>query len=317
MTTTRLKQMLATLLALSTFLFGSSTFGQEPIKIRIAYPSGINAIYPIVAERAGLAKKNGLDAEYLSFQNGPPMMEALAAGKVDAIVTSLIPITNYLSKQPDKLVVVAQLGYSSHSLLVPKDSPARDIGALKGKKIAVSFGTDSYADLLIALKDVNLTTADVQLVNTPPNELPGILGQNLVDAALIREPQAQRVQEQFSARPIHKWPHHYLTVLSTDYLKKYPEAKERYLATLRDAVLYTSQNPAQASEWFAEKLRIDASFVKKAPNEDPAFLNLTDIRDVNIEITPVIQQRNEQRVKKLLDIGVLKQPVRLLYNVEN
>ena len=35
---------------------------EAPVKIRIAYPSGMNGQIPVVMERAGIAKKYGLDA---------------------------------------------------------------------------------------------------------------------------------------------------------------------------------------------------------------------------------------------------------------
>lgn len=280
-------------------------------KIRIAYPSGMNGIYPVVLERAGIAAKHGLDAEYTAFQNGPPMFEALAAGQIDAVVTSLLPIASYLAKQPGKLVAVAHLGYSSYSLLVPNGSAVRNISDLKGKKIAVSLGTETYVDLLSALKDTGLSVKDVQIINTPPNELAALLAQKAVDAAIIREPQATRAREQFNAQSVKNWPFRFLTVLSTDYLKTHPNAKERYVVALKEAVLYTAQNPEQAAEWFAEKLRTDAKFVKQTPNEDPLLRNVKSLKDVNIGITPEIRAINDRRLAEYVATGVLKQAVDL------
>src|SRR6202008_2340918 len=93
----------------------------RPIKIRIAYPSGMNGQIPVVMERAKLAEKYGLDAEFAFFQYGPPMMEALASGHVDAVITSLMPVTTFMAQQPNAATVVASLGASSYSLLVAKD----------------------------------------------------------------------------------------------------------------------------------------------------------------------------------------------------
>ena len=85
---------------------------------------------------------------------------------------------------------MAALGHSSHSLLVPKDSPAKQLADLRGKKIGVSFSTDSHLDLLITLKQKGLDPKrDVELVNLLPNELPSAFEKALVDAVLIRQPQ--------------------------------------------------------------------------------------------------------------------------------
>ena len=55
----------------------------------------MNGQIPVVMERTGIAKKHGLDAEFVFFQYGPPMMEALASGHIDAVVTSTDPNTKY------------------------------------------------------------------------------------------------------------------------------------------------------------------------------------------------------------------------------
>jgi ABC-type nitrate/sulfonate/bicarbonate transport system substrate-binding protein len=59
---------------------GASTQTSELIKIRIAYPSGMNGQIATTMEKAEIAKKQGLNSEFIFFQYGPPMMEALAAG---------------------------------------------------------------------------------------------------------------------------------------------------------------------------------------------------------------------------------------------
>src|SRR5690349_10553013 len=162
--------------------------GAAPIKIRIAYPSGMNGQIPVVMERAGIATKYGLDAEFVFFQYGPPMMEALASGHVDAVVTSLMPVTTFLSRQPDAATVVASLGSSSYSLMVPKDSKIGSPDNLKGARIAVSFNSDSHLDLLRLLKERKLDPKkDVELLNVQPNDLVLTLNQGFADAIVIRQ----------------------------------------------------------------------------------------------------------------------------------
>ena len=51
----------------------------------------MNGQIVVAMDKAGIAQKDGLDAEFTSFQYGPPMMEGLAAGSIDAVVTSLMP----------------------------------------------------------------------------------------------------------------------------------------------------------------------------------------------------------------------------------
>lgn len=298
---------LCMLSALLLFAVSLGATAQDAIKIRIGYPSGLNGVYPVVMEMAGIANKHGLEAEFQVFQNGPPMMEALAAGQLDAVVSSPLPIATFLDKQPNKALVVGQLGYSSHSLLVPAGSSAHALQDLKAKKIAASVGSDSYADLLLALRQNGLKPDEVELINTPPAELPALIAQGQVDAAVIREPQATRVKEQFGARSIQCWPFHFLTVLRSEYLQKQPNARELYLAALRESVVYTAQNPEQASRWFAEKLRIDAKFVRQTSNEDPAFAKAEQANSELLALTPELRRLHQLRWRQFHELGLIKQ----------
>lgn len=306
-----IKYTFNSILALLIFALAAPAWAQAPTKIRIAYPSGMNGIYPTVMERAGIAKKHGFDAEFTFFQNGPPMMEALASGKIDAVITSLMPVTSFLSRQPGKAVIVAQLGHSSHALMVDKDNAAKTVADLRGKPIAVSFGTDSHLDLLEYLKKSGLNPAkDVKLVNTPPNELMLALSQNFAEAIVVRQPQGLRMQEQFGARSIKTWPFRFISIMRTDFLKENPDARARFVSALRESVFYVSQNHDQASAWFGERLRLDPKIVRQVANEDPTFYKLKRPQDVSIDITPAFQKILDGWFRDSLEFGLIKEPVK-------
>lgn len=282
---------------------------ETPIKIRIAYPSGMNGQIPVVMERASIAKKHGLDAEYNFFQYGPPAMEAFVSGRVDAVITSLMPVTTLLSKQPDSAVVVASLGQSSHALMVTKESPVGEVRQLKGKKIAVSFGSDSHLDLLTLLKGAGMNpAADVQLLNTQPNELVLALTQKFADAIVIRQPQVMRLKEDFNAKVIHTWPFRFVSIVRADFLKANPAAKEKYLAALRESILYIAKNKETASVWFGEKLRLDPETIRHVSNDDP-YYNVAKLEDIAIGVTPTFLKQLDTWFKDSYENGMIKTPL--------
>lgn len=281
--------LLALLLGWSTLAVAAD--GSAPLKIRIAYPSGMNGQITVAMERAGLAQKHGLDAEFIFFQYGPPMMEALASGHVDAVVTSLMPVTTFLSRQPNAATVVASLGSSSYSLMVPKDSPIRSTEALKGKRIAVSFNSDSHLDLLRLLKERGFhPKQDVTLLNVQPNELVLTLNEGFADAIVIRQPQVLKMQEQ-GVRVIHTWPFEFVSIMRTAYLEQNPEALARYRAALRDSIHYIATHKEQASIWFGEKLRLDPAVIRRVSMDDPNYRNVKTLKDVSIELSPTVRRR--------------------------
>lgn len=289
--------------------FAFASAHAEDAKIRIGYPSGMNGQVPVVLEKAGIAPKHQLAAEFTGFQYGPPMMEGLVSGQLDAVVTSFLPPLTLSAKAPGTIKFVATLGQSSHSLLVPKDSPAKTLADLKGKKIGVSVGSESHLDLVVALKDAKLDPkADVELVNLQPNELPSALEKGLVDAALIRQPQVVRLEQSLGAKKVQTWPFRFTSIVRTDYLNSNPDAVKRYVEALKDAVLFIATNPDQSATWFAESQRLNPEVVKKLAQENPLYA-AKKREDIKIEIDGAFKKLLAERSQAAIDNGLLKAKV--------
>ncbi len=285
----------------------SAADGAAPVKIRIAYPTGMNGQIPVVMERAAIAQKHGLDAEFVFFQYGPPMMEALASGHIDAVVTSLMPVTTFLSRQPDAAVVVASLGRSSYSLMVPKDSTAKSLDDLKGKRIAVSFNSDSHLDLLRLLKQRKLDSRnDVRLLNVQPNELVYTLSEGFAEAIVIRQPQVLKMQQQFGARVIHTWPFEFISIMRTEYLARNPDALKRYREALRESIYYLGTHKEQASMWFGEKLRVEPEVVRRVSEDDPSYRTVRSLGEVSIDLSPDARRRVLAWFEASYELGMVK-----------
>jgi ABC-type nitrate/sulfonate/bicarbonate transport system substrate-binding protein len=278
----------------------------EDAKIRIGYPSGMNGQVPVVLEKAGIAPKHHLAAEFTGFQYGPPMMEGLASGQLDAVVTSFLPPFNLSSKIPGSIKFVATLGQSSHSLIVPKDSPAKTLADLKGKKIGLSLNSESHLDLIISLKELGLDDKkDFELVNLQPNELPAALEKGLVDSVLIRQPQTLKLAESLGAKTVHTWPFRFTSIVRTEYLNSNPEAVKNYIEALKDAVLYIATNPDQSATWFAESQRLDPSVVKKLATENPLYA-AKKREDIKIEVDDAFKKLIAERLEAATKYGLVK-----------
>jgi sulfonate transport system substrate-binding protein len=252
--------------------------------LRVAFPSGMNGQIVVTMDKAGIAKKAGLNATFTPFQYGPPMMEALAAGSIDAVVTSLMPVTSYSAKVPGDVKIVAMLGNSSHSLMVAKDSPIMKPAHLAGKKLGVSFRSDSHLDTLVWVKDQKLD-GKVELVNVPPAELATALKNKSIDAIVIRQPQVLRLQEQAGARILHTWPFRFVSIVKTKFINEHPEAIVLYLKSLKESLFYISQNQKQAADWFGAHLRMDPKVVMAVSKDDPNY-DAKKLSDIDVSVTP-------------------------------
>jgi len=270
--------------ALALWVSSAGAVAADGNPIRISFPSGMNGQIVVTMENAGIAKRNGLNPTFTSFQYGPPMMEALAAGSIDAVVTSLMPVTSYASRIPGDVKIVAVLGNSSHSLMVDKDSPVKASADFGGRKIGVSFGSDSHLDTLLWVKDEKLD-GKVELINVAPPELATALANKSVDGIVIRQPQVLRLQEQSGARILHTWPFRFVSIIKTKYIADQPQALDRYLTSLRESLLFVAQNQQQAATWFGAHLRVDPKVVMAVSREDANYA-ATSISDIDISVTP-------------------------------
>lgn len=281
----------------------------EDARIRIGYPSGMNGQVPVVLEKAGIAAKHQLAAEFTGFQYGPPMMEGLASGQLDAVVTSFLPPLTLSAKAPGSVKFVATLGQSSHSLLVPKDSTIKAAADLKTRKIGVSVNSESHLDLVLWLKESGLDEkADVQLVNLQPNELPAALEKGLVDAALIRQPQTLKLEQGLGAKKLHSWPFRFTSIVRSEYLASNPEAVKHYVEALKDAVLFIATNGDQAATWFAESQRIDPAVVKQLAGENPLYA-VTKREDIHIEVDDAFKSLLAERLAAATAHGLIKSKI--------
>lgn len=277
----------------------------EAVKIRIGYPSGMNGQVPVVLQKAELAKNHNLDAEFTGFQFGPPLMEGLASGQLDAVVSSFIPPFNLAIKSPGSIKFVASLGQSSHSLLVPKDSPVKSIEDLKGKKIGLSVNTESHLDLLLLLQEKGIDKGALQYVNLQPNELPGAFETGQVDAVLIRQPQTQRLETKLGARRVHTWPFYFTALVRSEYLANHPEAVKAFVELLKDAIFYIATKPDDSATWFAESQRLDASVVKSLAGENPLYA-VSKRDDIKIDVNDDFKKLLSARLEAASANGFLK-----------
>lgn len=281
----------------------------EDATLRLGYPSGMNGQVPVVLQKAGIAEAHNLNVEFHAFQYGPPMMEGLVSGQLDAVVTSFLPPLSLSARAPGTIKFIATLGQSSHSLLVPKTSAATVLADLKGQKIGVSFNSESHLDLLLALKDLDLDPAtDVELVNLQPNELPAALEKELVAGVIIRQPQTLRLEESLGAKRLQTWPFRFTSIVRTEYLEKNPDAVKRYVEALKDTVHYIATHPDQSATWFAEALRIDPQVVKKLATENPLY-GVTSRDEIDIEIGDGFKKELAERLKAALEYNIVKSNV--------
>ncbi|MEI9894911.1 MAG: ABC transporter substrate-binding protein [Chthoniobacter sp.] len=150
----------------------------DPIKIGYSDWPGYTVLE--VAKQKGWFKDAGLDVELVWFDY-LPSLDAFSANKIDAVcvVGSDALVTGATG---GKSKIIALLDYSDGSDMIVGAPGVSSVKDLKGKKIGIEVTLVEHMLLLQALKNNGMKQSDVELVNTPTNDTPQVLGSGKVSA---------------------------------------------------------------------------------------------------------------------------------------
>jgi ABC-type nitrate/sulfonate/bicarbonate transport system substrate-binding protein len=144
-------RVLTGMISIAVFLlFHNPAFAQE--RIRIAWAGASPANSPIwVVQEKGFLKKQGLDAEVISIMASPIALQALLAGELDVIVTSVTTLVNSRLAGADIVMILGMVPtFVDHIITLPSITRVEQ---LKGKTGGVNrLGSTSDLGLRLALR---------------------------------------------------------------------------------------------------------------------------------------------------------------------
>jgi len=181
------------------------------------------------------------------------------------------------------------------ALVVRKDSPITKVEDLKGKKVAVTPGTDPHIFLLRALHEAGLTEKDIQMVVLQHPDGRIALEKGDVDAWAGLDPMMAQIELQTGARLFYRnvnFNSYGVLDVREEFAKQYPAYVGRVLAAYEKARLWSIQNPEQFRKLFSAAAKLDDQVVAKV-------LDRTDLS------SPVIGDEQKQVITAAGD--VLKQ----------
>ena len=244
----------------------------DPEKLRIGYQkSSTLAIWlksKSVLEKA-LAPLN-VTPDWHEFTSGLPLLEALNVGGLDvtADVADAVP--------PFALAAGAQITYfatespspTAQAIVVKADSPIRTLAQLRGRKVAFAKGAGAHYLLVAALRSAGLTLADIEPAYLSPADGRAAFENGSVAAWVIWDPFLAAVQRQSGARVLRdgrglsEYRRFYMA--STTYAKRRNDVLSALFAQLRNAGTWIKANPAEAAQWYAPVIGLDAATVEAA-----------------------------------------------------
>jgi sulfonate transport system substrate-binding protein len=288
--------------ALAALALAACAKGDKPDAVKLDYAT-YNPVGLLLKEKRFLEEdlaKDGVKVEWAKSLGSNKALEFLASKSVDfgstAGAAALIAKAN---GNPIRAVYV----YSKPewtALVTRKDGPIRSVADLKGKKVAVTRGTDPFVFLLRALDGAGLGDKDVELVPLQHPDGKAALERGDVDAWSGLDPLMATAEAESGARLFFRnpdWNTYGVLNVREEFAAKHPEYVKRVLAAYERARRYALEHPDELRAVLAREARL--------PDEVAArVLARTEIGD------PVLGEKQRQAIAAAGDVlkktGVVK-----------
>jgi sulfonate transport system substrate-binding protein len=243
--------------------------GHKGSTIRFAFQDRIGSVIPIIACRKGFFKEQGLKIKPLRFSSGPACSEALYSGAADigamGDTTAVI-----MTVRSHNFVIIAShaTGEHRHRLVVRKDSEIVSIKDLIGKRVGVKKGTSTYGGLLAVLKQDDIPTNEMTLIDLEPPIMTDALMAGSLDAFAASEPTPSMAEEKGAVElttlgglgnvyPI-------LILAKKDFLERNPLNIQKFLQSLKKSATYVAEHPQETASIMTQEIELPLSTTKHA-----------------------------------------------------
>jgi sulfonate transport system substrate-binding protein len=240
----------------------------KPTTIRLDY-AYYNPVSLVLKDKKFLEQdlaSDGISVEWTQSLGSNKALELLNSKSVDFGSTAgAAALIGKANGNPIKAIYV----YSHPewtALVVRKDSPITRVEDLKGKKVAVTRGTDPHIFLLRALHEAGLGEKDIEMVVLQHPEGRIALEKGDVDAWAGLDPMMAETEIQSGSRLFYRnvdFNSYGVLNVREEFARQYPAYVRRVLASYEKARLWALQNPEQFRKVLADAAKLDDPVVTK------------------------------------------------------
>lgn len=223
----------------------------ETIRLDYAY---YNPVSLVLKEKGWLEedlKADNVKVEWVLSQGSNKALELLNSRSIDFGSTAgAAALIGKANGNPIKSIYV----YSKPewtALVTLENSPIKSVPDLKGKKIAVTRGTDPYIFLLRTLDKFGLTEKDVELVQLQHADGRAALEKGDVDAWAGLDPIMAKTEIEKKSRLFFREPSfnsYGVLNVREEFSKQYPKDVERILTVYEKGRQWAIENPAELKQ---------------------------------------------------------------------
>jgi len=266
------RRAVAAIIALSALIGGHAAAADALKEIRLDWAT-YNPVSMILKQRGLLEKefaKDGIAVVWVQSAGSNKALEYLNAGSIDFGSTAgSAALVARINGNPIKSIYV----YSRPewtALVTTKDSRIATVADLKGKRVAVTRGTDPHIFLVRALLDAGLSEKDISPVLLQHADGKTALIRGDVDAWAGLDPMLAQAEIEDGARLFFRKPQANtwgILNVREQFLKDNPDVVRRVLATYEEARKYAVANYDDLKKTFIAATRLPDAVVDKQLKE--------------------------------------------------
>ncbi len=169
----------------TALLLGAATAEAEPLKLAHSTWVGYGPLF--IAQEKGYFAEEGVEVELINMEDVKIRFPALAAGKIDALVTTVDTMLNFLSEEQSYRYLFALDDSRGGDGIVARKE-IETVADLKGRTVGYTEGSVSQFFLGVLLKQAGLKLSDVKSQNMTAGDAGAAFVAGRLDAAVTWEP---------------------------------------------------------------------------------------------------------------------------------
>jgi len=264
--------VLAAIASVWIMLPGTALAAEAPKEIRIDWAT-YNPVSMVLKQRGLLEKefaKDGISIVWVQSAGSNKALEFLNAGSIDfgSTAGSAAPVARINGNPIKSIYVYSRPEWTA--LVTTKDSKIADVADLRGKRVAVTRGTDPHIFLVRALLGAGLSEKDITPVLLQHADGKTALIRGDVDAWAGLDPMMAQAEIEDGAKLFYRkadantWG---ILNVREQFLKDYPDIVRRVLATYEDARKYSLSHYDELRQVFIGITKLPENVVDKQLKE--------------------------------------------------
>jgi NitT/TauT family transport system substrate-binding protein len=269
------------------------TVGYLPVTCHLTCP---------VTDFASKTTQSNTNFNSQRFMDFPTVVSALQAKQIQA--TFMIAPLAMKLRADGVPVKICYLGHRDGSeIIVAKNSKAKSLRDMKGKKIAVpSLYSNQYLVLNKLMEQQGLGEKDIEFIVLPPPDMPTSLAAGAIDGYFVGEPFCAKAELDGTGRVLYLardiWPNFVscALVVHEDLIKERPEVVKDLVRGIAESGQWAETHRADAAKLVTPYYRQDEKVLNYVLTSSPHRVSYVQLTPTNAEFEEIARMAKKLKI---------------------